>query len=86
VLDGGFGLSDPDRFVPWPIWRDGACAATTPLPAGYTCPAPDRVLTGWDFDIESMAVPDPADVGHLGPFVTFPFVTIESVDTSTPRR
>jgi hypothetical protein len=54
VLDGGFGLSDPDRFIPWTIWRDGACAATTPLPAGFTCPAPDRVLTGWDFDIESM--------------------------------
>lgn len=26
------------------------------LPAGYTCPTPDRVLTGWDFDPESMQV------------------------------
>ncbi|MFQ6171691.1 esterase-like activity of phytase family protein [Oryzobacter sp. R7] len=47
-------LSDPDRRVPWPIWRDGACASATSLPAGYSCPTPDRLLTGWDFDIESM--------------------------------
>lgn len=54
LLDGGFGLSDPHGKVPWPIWRDGGCAATATLPAGYTCPTPDRVLTGWDFDVESM--------------------------------
>ena len=61
-VDGGttayegrvFRLSDPDRHVPWPIWRDGGCAAAGTLPAGYRCPAPDRVLTGWDFDPESM--------------------------------
>lgn len=51
---GGFGLSDPDRRIPWAIWRDGGCGAGATLPTGYTCPAPDRVLTGWDFDIESM--------------------------------
>ena len=56
VADGGFGLSDPDRLIPWTIWRDGGCAAAPALPAGYTCPAPDRVLTGWDFDIESFQV------------------------------
>lgn len=60
-------LSDPDRRVPWPIWRDGACGtAATSLPAGalpanalpsnYECPEPDRQLTGWDFDIESMQI------------------------------
>ncbi|HMG45308.1 MAG TPA: esterase-like activity of phytase family protein [Acidimicrobiales bacterium] len=54
LLDGGFGLSDPHGKVPWPIWRDGGCAAAATLPAGYTCPTPDRVLTGWDFDVESM--------------------------------
>ncbi len=47
-------LSDPDRKVAWPIWRDGACADEASLPAGNACPAPDRLLTGWDFDIESM--------------------------------
>jgi hypothetical protein len=51
---GGFYLSDPHREVPWTIWRDGGCAAAASLPAGYTCPAPDRRLTGSDFDIESM--------------------------------
>ncbi len=51
---GGFYLSDPWRKVPWTIWRDGGCAAEASLPAGYTCPTPDRGLTGWDFDIESM--------------------------------
>ncbi|HZM40682.1 MAG TPA: esterase-like activity of phytase family protein, partial [Acidimicrobiales bacterium] len=56
VADGGFGLSDPDRLIPWTIWRDGGCTAAATLPAGYTCPAPDRVLTGWDFDIESFQI------------------------------
>ncbi|RYC05719.1 esterase-like activity of phytase family protein [Nocardioides zhouii] len=51
-----FNLSDPARHIPWPIWRDGGCASTTQLPAGYSCPAPDRVLTGWDFDPESMQI------------------------------
>jgi hypothetical protein len=51
-----FVLSDPDHHVDWTIWRDGGCAAATSLPAGYTCPAGDRVLTGWDFDPESMQV------------------------------
>lgn len=49
-------LSDPDNRIPWPTWRDGGCAAATTKPAGYTCPAPDRLLTGWDFDIESMQI------------------------------
>ncbi len=51
-----FVLSDPQHHVGWPIWRDGACAAAPTLPAGYTCPTPDRILTGWDFDPESMVV------------------------------
>jgi hypothetical protein len=51
-----FVLSDPNHTIGWTIWRDGGCAAATSLPAGYTCPAPDRVLTGWDFDPESMEV------------------------------
>ncbi|WP_448070554.1 esterase-like activity of phytase family protein [Georgenia yuyongxinii] len=54
LLPGGFTLSDPDRLVPWPIWRDGGCEAAEDLPAGYTCPPADRALTGWDFDLESM--------------------------------
>ena len=56
VAEGGFGLSDPDGHIAWDTWRDGGCAAAATLPAGYTCPAPDRVLTGWDFDIEAMQV------------------------------
>lgn len=51
-----FVLSDPDRRVGWTIWRDGGCAAAASLPTGYTCPTPDRILTGWDFDLESMQV------------------------------
>lgn len=49
-------FSDPDRLVPWPTWRDGGCAAAASLPAGHMCPAPDRLLTGWDFDPESLQV------------------------------
>ena len=49
-------FSDPDRLIPWTTWRDGGCAAAATLPAGYTCPAPDRRLTGWDFDPESLQV------------------------------
>jgi hypothetical protein len=56
VVEGGFGLTDPDGHVPWTTWRDGGCAAAATLPAGYACPEPDRVLTGWDFDIEGMQV------------------------------
>ncbi len=53
-----FTLSDPNNLVPWRIWRDGGCAATpaAELPRGYTCPTPDRALTGADFDLESMQV------------------------------
>ena len=51
-----FVLSDPDHHVDWTIWRDGGCAAAASLPAGYSCPTPDRTLTGWDFDPESMEV------------------------------
>ncbi len=53
---GGFDLADPDGHVPWTLWRDGGCTAAATLPAGYACPAPDRTLTGWDFDIESMQI------------------------------
>lgn len=56
VVGTQFVLSDPQRFVPWPLWRDGGCAAAPTLPTGYTCPGADRVLTGWDFDVESMQV------------------------------
>jgi hypothetical protein len=69
---GGFGLTDPRHRVPWAIWRDGGCAAATTLPAGYTCPTPDRVLTGWDFDIESMQItPDGSYCfgDEFGPFL-----------------
>lgn len=53
-----FTFSDPDHLIPWTTWRDGGCAAAASLPAGYTCPAPDRRLTGWDFDPESLQVAD----------------------------
>lgn len=56
VVEGGFGLTDPDERIPWAIWRDGGCEAAATLPAGYACPEPDRVLTGWDFDLEAMQV------------------------------
>jgi hypothetical protein len=51
-----FTFSDPDRLIPWTTWRDGGCASAASLPSGYTCPAPDRRLTGWDFDPESLQV------------------------------
>lgn len=51
---GGFNLSDPEGLIPWQTWRDGGCADAAALPTGYACPTPDRLLTGWDFDIESM--------------------------------
>lgn len=69
---GGFNLADPQEHIPWPIWRDGGCAAAARLPAGYTCPAPDRTLTGWDFDIESMQVARDGSLwfgDELGPFL-----------------
>jgi hypothetical protein len=67
-----FTFSDPDHLISWPIWRDGACAAAATLPAGYTCSATDRVLTGWDFDPESLQVADDGTfwVGEeFGPFL-----------------
>jgi len=51
-----FNLTDPDRHIPWPIWRDGGCTSAASLPAEYRCPAGDRILTGWDFDPESMQI------------------------------
>lgn len=51
-----FTLADPERHITWPIWRDGGCAAASSLPKSYTCPKPDRRLTGADFDPESMQV------------------------------
>jgi hypothetical protein len=67
-----FTFSDPDRLIPWTTWRDGGCASAASLPSGYTCPAPDRRLTGWDFDPESLQVaPDGTYwVGEeFGPFL-----------------
>ncbi len=72
VLPGGFTLSDPRGHVPWTLWRDGGCAEASDRPAGYTCPEPDRVLTGWDFDIESMQVAGDGTFwfgDELGPFL-----------------
>ena len=51
-----FTFTDPDRLVPWTTWRDGGCAEAASLPDGYSCPTPDRRLTGWDFDPESLQV------------------------------
>ncbi|MFC7358650.1 esterase-like activity of phytase family protein [Nocardioides astragali] len=51
-----FNLRDPARHIPWTIWRDGGCSSSGSLPSGYVCPAPDRILTGWDFDPESMQI------------------------------
>lgn len=59
AVKGGFHLSDPYHRVAQTLWRDGGCQAaqaTTGLPAGYACPPRDRLLTGWDFDVESMQV------------------------------
>ena len=67
-----FTFSDPDRLIPWPIWRDGACPSAATLPAGYACPTADRQLTGWDFDPESLQVADDGTfwVGEeFGPFL-----------------
>lgn len=59
AVRGGFTLSDPYHRIAATTWRDGGCqaaASTTGLPAGYSCPPRDRLLTGWDLDIESMQV------------------------------
>lgn len=63
ALDGGrtralgtTTFSDPEGHIGWEIWRDGGCAAAGDLPAGCVCPAPDRMLTGWDFGLESIQV------------------------------
>jgi hypothetical protein len=72
LVDGGFGLSDPEGHIPWTTWRDGGCTAEASLPAGYTCPAPDRLLTGWDFDVESMQIADDGSFwfgDEFGPFL-----------------
>lgn len=75
LLTGGFVLSDPDGHVGWTIWRDGGCAeaeAAGTLPAGYSCPEPDRILTGWDFDLESMQIDDDGTFwfgDEFGPFL-----------------
>ncbi|TCI96825.1 esterase-like activity of phytase family protein [Aeromicrobium sp. IC_218] len=72
VLPGGFTLSDPRGHVPWTLWRGGGCTAATDLPDGYSCPEPDRVLTGWDFDVESMQVAGDGTFwfgDELGPFL-----------------
>ena len=67
-----FTFSDPDHLIPWTTWRDGGCAAAATLPAGYTCPAPDRQLTGWDFDPESLQVAPDGTIWvgeEFGPFL-----------------
>jgi hypothetical protein len=69
---GGFHLSDPWHRVPFPIWRDGGCQAAAELPASYACPPRDRLLTGWDFDPESMQVAADGTLWfgeELGPFL-----------------
>ncbi|PKH41970.1 Uncharacterized conserved protein [Nocardioides alpinus] len=65
-------FSDPRSLIPWTTWRDGGCAAADVVPAGYSCPEPDRLLTGWDFDPESLQVADDGTlwVGEeFGPYV-----------------
>ena len=87
VLDGGFGLSDPDGEVPWTIWRDGGCAAAATLPAGYSCPAPDRLLTGWDFDIESFQIAPDGSFwfgDEFGPFLVHTDATGRVLDAPVP--
>lgn len=75
TVEGGFNLSDPYHRVAATTWRDGGCqaaAATTGLPAGYACPPRDRLLTGWDFDIESMQVAPDGTIWfgeELGPYL-----------------
>ncbi len=65
AVTGGFGLSDPDRKISWPIICDPAPTAPRQLPDfdfnrfPATPPAlcgnrADRKLTGFDFDPESM--------------------------------
>ena len=55
-LGAEFVLSDPEHHVGWPLWRDGRMRGRR-FPAEPGTPArPDRVLTGWDFDPESMQV------------------------------
>jgi hypothetical protein len=60
---GGFGLSDPDKKIPWKIACDPENGAALPsfdfnvLPAKPAfCAGGNRKLTGFDFDLESMQV------------------------------
>jgi len=87
VVDGGFGLSDPDRKIPWTIWRDGGCAAAPTLPPGFACPAADRVLTGWDFDIESFQIAPDGTFwfgDEFGPFLLHTDATGRLLSQPTP--
>ncbi|EON23746.1 hypothetical protein CF8_2269 [Nocardioides sp. CF8] len=82
-----FTFSDPHHHIPWPIWRDGACEDAEDLPAGYACPDADRVLTGWDFDPESLQVADDGTfwVGEeFGPFLLHLDATGELIEPPIP--
>lgn len=74
-VPGGFYLSDPDHRVAFTTWRDGGCqvaASAGTLPVGYRCPQRDRLLTGWDFDPESMQVAEDGTLWfgeEFGPFL-----------------
>ncbi|MCW2814900.1 MAG: hypothetical protein JWN84_2355 [Nocardioides sp.] len=72
AVRGGFTLSDPFHRIAFTTWRDGGCQAAATLPAGYACPARDRQLTGWDFDIESFQVAPDGTLwfgDELGPYL-----------------
>jgi hypothetical protein len=63
TVKGGFGLSDPDRKVPWKIACDPETGAALPSfdfntmpPKPALCAGGNRKLTGFDFDVESMQV------------------------------
>jgi hypothetical protein len=65
------------------IERDNASGANARFKAIFLVDFDDRDRDGYvdkTLLVNLMAVPDPADIGHLGAFFTFPFVTIESVD------
>ncbi len=63
AITGGFGLSDPDRKIPWKIVCDQEIGDDLPgfdfnvlPPKPALCAGGTRKLTGFDFDIESMQI------------------------------
>jgi hypothetical protein len=69
---GAISLRDPDLKVPWPIVNEGT---------------PDRILTGGDFDIESVRIGNDGTLWfgeEFGPFIVHADATGKVLDAPVP--